>query len=75
MTIVLPVAIISIDDANITNFKTDEEKTLRANQEAGAHNALSIKEDVYKSCSVIKGGADKGGKERNDSEESGCTAS
>lgn len=30
---------------------------------------------MYTSLSAIKRGADKGGKERNDSEESGCTKS
>lgn len=30
---------------------------------------------MYTNRSVIKRGADKGGKERNDSEESGCTKS
>lgn len=34
---------------------------------------MCVKEDVYALCSVIKEEADKGGKERNDSEESGCT--
>lgn len=33
MTIVPPVAFISIDDANTTSLKTYDEKTLRANQE------------------------------------------
>lgn len=42
----LPVAIISIDDANITNFKTYDEKILGANQDVGAHNAMSIKEHI-----------------------------
>lgn len=42
ISIVLPVAIISIDDANVT--QNSVEKILRANQESSAHNGLSNKE-------------------------------
>lgn len=41
ISIVLPVAIISIDDANVT--QNSVEKKPRANQES-AHNAMSNKE-------------------------------
>lgn len=42
ISIVLPVAIISIDDANVT--QNSVEKKPRANQESTAHNAMSNKE-------------------------------
>lgn len=77
ITIVLSVAIISIDDANITNSKHVEK---RANKRrTGAHNVMSNKEcDAYKSHNEVlprnKDGERKHkGKERNDLEESGCT--
>jgi hypothetical protein len=76
----LAVAIISIDDANITNSKHTFKKRLRANKKrTGAHNVVSNKElDAYKSYNEVlprnKDGERKyKGKERNDLEESGCT--
>lgn len=76
----LSVAIISIDDANITNSKHTLKKRLRANKKrTGAHNVVSNKEsDAYKSYNEVllrnKDGERKyKGKERNDLEESGCT--
>lgn len=73
----LPVAIISIDDANITNLKTDVEKILRANKKrTGAHNAMSNKEwDVHNAVlDRNKDGQNTHKSEvRNDLEESGCS--
>lgn len=62
MTFVLPVAIISIDDANITTF----EKILKANQQTGAHNVDDY--SLYNELLHEDEGKHKG-KERNDLEE------
>lgn len=73
----LSVAIISIDDANITNSKYDEKRANKSR--TGAHNVMSNKkQDVYNSYNEVlprnKDGERKHkGKERNDLEESGCT--
>lgn len=65
----LPVAIISVDDENIVNY---DKNYIRANQDGAAKNVVSIKNCIQV---VINRGTHKGGEERNDSEESGCTKS